>query len=114
MKYLFTTGQKIDIMAGDNMNCENCALEQRVTALEKDAEKNSAQHGEFYKRLGELENFQARTDEKYSNIMREIEKMSETLEELKNAPAKNWSLVVSAAISGIVGTVIGLLINGGL
>lgn len=96
------------------MTCENCALEQRVSALEKDMEKNSKQHGEFYKRFGQLESFQARTDEKYSNIMREIEKMQETLEELKGAPARNWNAVVSAAISGIVGAVIGFLMHGGL
>lgn len=124
-KYLFTTGQKIDIMAGDNMTCENCAMEQRVANLEKSIEsyaaeqkkyeeKNSTQHGEFYKRFGNLENFEARTDEKYNNIMREIEKMSETLEELKSAPARNWNAVVSAGISGIVGAVIGFMLHGGL
>lgn len=112
-KSLFTIGQKIDIMAGDSMTCENCVMEQRVAALEKDMEKNSQQHGEFYKRFGQLESFQARTDEKYNNIMREIEKMSETLEELKSAPAKNWNTVVSSAVSGIVGAVIGFLMRGG-
>ncbi len=89
-------------------------MEQRIAALEKDMEKNSQQHGEFYKRFGQLESFQARTDEKYNNIMREIEKMSETLEELKSAPAKNWNTVVSSAISGIVGAVVGFLMRGGL
>lgn len=113
-RFLFTTGQKIDIMAGDRMACENCMMEQRIAALEKDMEKNSVQHGEFYKRFGNLESFQARTDEKYTNIMREIEKMSETLEELKSAPARNWNAVVSAAISGIVGAVIGFLMRGGI
>jgi chromosome segregation ATPase len=96
------------------MTCEKCNLEQRVAALEKDIERNSEQHKEFYARFGSLENFQARTDEKYSNIMREIEKMSETLESLKSAPAKNWNAVVSAAISSIVGVVIGFLLSGGL
>lgn len=96
------------------MTCENCAMQQRIEALEKDMEKNSIQHGEFYKRFGQLENFEARTDEKYNNIMREIEKMSETLEELKSAPAKNWNAVVSAAISGIVGAVIGFVMRGGI
>lgn len=112
MKYQFTTGQKNDIIGGKFMDCENCLLSQRVAELEKDMEKNSQQHREFYKRFGLLENFEARTDEKYNNIMREIEKMQETLEELKSTPVKNWNAVVSALISGIVCAVIGYLMGG--
>jgi hypothetical protein len=85
-----------------------------VTALEKDAERNSKQHGEFYKRLCGLENSQTRTDVQYTEIMKKIEKMSEMLEELKNAPAKNWSTVISAIISGVVGIIVGIIFKGGI
>jgi hypothetical protein len=46
--------------------------------------------------------------------MEKIEKMSATLEELKNAPAKNWNTVVSAIISGIVGIIVGIIAKGGI
>lgn len=95
------------------MTCEHCALEQRVAELEKDMDRNREQHGEFYKRFGQLENFEARTDEKYTNIMRKIEEMSKVLEELKAAPGKNWNNVVKSAISAVIGAVIGYLLNGG-
>jgi hypothetical protein len=97
-----------------NPKCEECGMEQRIIALEKDAERNSTQHGEFYKRICALENSQTRTDVQYNTIMEKIEKMSATLEELKNAPAKNWNTVVSAIISGIVGIIVGIIAKGGI
>jgi chromosome segregation ATPase len=89
-------------------------MEQRIIALEKTIEKNSSQHGEFYKRICTLENSQTRTDVQYNEIMKKIDEMRTTLDELKNAPAKNWNTAISAIISGIVGTVIGFLLKGGL
>jgi len=95
------------------MTCEHCMLEQRVAELEKDMERNSIQHGEFYKRFGQLENFEARTDEKYNNIMRKIEEMSKVLEELKAAPGRNWNSAVTSAKAAIIGAAVGYLLNGG-
>lgn len=96
------------------MHCETCALEQRVRQLEEEAKKNSEHHGEFYKRIREIEQFQTRIDANYLNIMKEIERMSTILEELRNKPAKNWNTVVSALITGIVGIVVGFIMNGGM
>lgn len=80
--------------------------ERRLVILEKHIDV-------IQTRLNNVENMQTRTDERYNNIMREIEKMSVTLEDLKNKPAKNWGVAVSAAISAIVSALIGLLIKGG-
>lgn len=82
-------------------------VERRIATLEK-------QHEDYEKRLNRIENILTRTDERYNNIMREIEKMSEVLEELKNKPAKNWGILVSSAISAIVGAIIASFIHGGL
>lgn len=96
------------------MNCDNCELRLRIESMERDLERNSHQHEEFYNRFGKIENFQARIDEKYSNIMKEIDKICKTLEELKSAPAKNWNAVVTAGISGVVGAVVGFMMHGGI
>jgi hypothetical protein len=94
--------------------CENCMMEQRITALEHDSERNSDQHKEFYDRIRVLENSQTRTDVQYESIMEKIREMSAMLEEIKNTPAKNWNAIVSSAISGIVAIIISLIFNGGI
>ena len=86
---------------------ENEEIIRRIQKLEKQQE-------DLQTRLNRFENTLTRTDERYNNIMREIEKMSETLEELKNKPAKNWGIVVSSAISAVVGGIIAIMINGGM
>ena len=81
--------------------------ERRINVLEKAQE-------EFRKRLDRVENTLAITGERYTNIMREIEKMSEILEEMRNRPAKNWGTLVSSGISAIAGAVVAMLIKGGI
>lgn len=80
--------------------------EHRILELEE-------KYKEFEKSMRRIENTLTRTDERYITIMREIEGMSKTLEELKNRPAQNWGFVVSSAISAIVGALIGIIMHGG-
>lgn len=86
---------------------DNDALARMVKDLE-DA------HKDFEGRLRGVELTLARNDEKYENIMKEIDKMSKILEELKNRPARNWGTLVSALISGLVGAIIGVMMRGGM
>lgn len=86
---------------------DNDALARMVKDLEE-------AHKDFEGTLRAVELNLARNDEKYENIMKEIDKMSKILEELKNRPARNWGTLVSALISGLVGAIIGVMMRGGM
>lgn len=75
------------------------------------AERNNAQaHKEIYKDLEEKAIRDARTDEKYNNIMQAIARLEVRVDDLTNKPAKRFDSIVAAAISAIVGGVIGYLV----
>jgi predicted nucleic acid-binding Zn-ribbon protein len=94
--------------------CENCSLEQRISTLERDMQTNDDQHKVFYAHIIDLEKSQTRTDTQYETIMSKIKEMSAMLEEIKNTPTKNWNLIITSAISGIVAVIIGMIFSGGI
>lgn len=93
------------------MECNSCALEERVKQLEKATEKNSEQHGEFYGRIGDLEKTSIARGRDLEYIRRGIDELKVDMQALKSRPAKRWEAIVAAVISAGVGSVIGFIIS---
>lgn len=93
--------------------CEECKNEQRISALEKDVERNSNQHREFYNSFKELEKRDAVTGERYGTILSTMAEMKTAIEDMKAKPGKRWESVIAAVITGVVAFVLGLVLRGG-
>lgn len=85
--------------------CESCGLKTRVEALEEDSRRNQATHKEFFNRFEAIGERMARTDEKYTQIIRDTSEIKADLRETKNAvqalnekPGKRWEGLVEKAI----------------
>lgn len=86
------------------MSCENCQLEKRVDALEKDSLRNQNTHREFYNRFEELKIDAAGSRKDYQTIMATLAEVKSDVKELKDKPAKRWDQVVEIILQwAIVG-----------
>ena len=88
-------------------NCDNCKLEARVQNLEQDSLRNQGTHREFYTRFETIEKTQAVQDERYTNILKEINKIGSSIDELKSKPAKRWDGLVDKILLTIVAALVG-------
>lgn len=86
----------------DHKECNICATQVRLDALEKKVE---ADHKEFYNRIGALERSSAVTAERYDTIVEKIDGIAESVEILTAAPGKRWNGVVDKAVFAIIGAV---------
>lgn len=88
---------------------EPCNMEQRITALERDSERNQHTHKEFYDKFEGLTTRQAVLDEKFSQIMSGIGDLQKDMKEIKEKPAKRWDAVVSTVLQWAVLLLLGVL-----
>jgi len=93
------------------LTCDECKNEQRILALEKDSERNTSAHKDFYGRFEESSVNYARTDEKYINILDAINKVKEQVAELVAKPTKRWDAIIAAIIAAAVGGFVGHFIQ---
>lgn len=100
-------------------NFDYHGLETRVVQLEKDSERNSNQHREFYDKFGKIDTKVAVTDERYSNILATLENANASIEqtrkkidEMSIEPAKKWNNLIACLISGTVSIILGYLLGG--
>lgn len=95
------------------MDCkENCLMQSRVEALEKDAQNNATAHLHFYDKFEAVLRSQAVTEERYNSIMTSVGKIENKIEELGGKPGKRWDTVITALIGAAVGLLVGLLSKG--
>ena len=91
------------------MTCEDCKLEDRVTALEKDSERNQRTHKEFFGRFEKMSNEYTRIDSQYANILTTLAKLEKAIEEIKAKPAKRWDGIVDKLIWAVLAAGLGFL-----
>ena len=99
------------------MSCENCLLKDRVSALEKDSERNSSQHRDFYASFSNIDKKQAVSDEKYSQILTTQKSMDDKLTKMLDEPRQNYNAikmcvatcVITALISGSIGYLVSFI-----
>ncbi len=94
------------------MDCQHCENEVRIQALEKDMERNSNAHREFYGKFAEVDKKQAVTEERYSNIMATVGKIDEKLSFIADKPAKRWETVIACVITVVVTSIITYILSG--
>lgn len=98
-------------------DCSNCRLEDRVEALERTVEKNrekaSETHKEFYERIRAVETKAAVQKEQYNTILEKLDTLTETItnvtgsvSEIKAKPGKNWEDFKGKVIWAIAGCII--------
>lgn len=84
------------------MDCDTCTIKQRVESLEKDVERNSTTHREFYGKFETLGKQQAVIDERYSQIQTTLVEIQADLRALKEKPGKRWESLASAILQWAV------------
>lgn len=94
------------------MNCEECKLEERVTALEKDSERNQGTHREFYGKFEAIAVQSALTDERYNAITATLSEIKKDLGDLKAKPGKRWEGIVDKALWAVAGAFLAWLLTG--
>lgn len=77
-------------------------LEARVDAIEKDLERNSVAHREFYGKFEVLGKQQAVIDERYTQIQAILSQIQTDLKDLKEKPAKRWENITNAVMQWVV------------
>ena len=93
----------------------DCVALARVEALEDKMRNASATHKEFYDRLRALEMGGAVQEERYNTIIEKLDGLTETVEEVRQRPARRWDTLVDKALAVLVGAVLAfLLTNAGL
>lgn len=70
--------------------CDECKHESRIIALEKDQERNSNQHKEFYQMLKETEVEQARSEVILEQILSSIRELRNDVAQLTNKDGEAW------------------------
>ncbi len=88
-----------------------CPLLPRVEALEKDSEHNKDAHKEFYSKLEGSHTAVAVIEERLDQIRSDTEEIKESVQELKDKPARRWENIVEKAIWAVCAAVIAFLLG---
>lgn len=91
--------------------CEICKNESRIIALERDGNRNSDQHREFYDAIKENAVNQAVTDSNYAQILAVLAELKSNMDEVKSNPAKRWEKLVLAVITAVAGYVVAVILG---
>lgn len=95
----------------DCTSTQNCPFALKINDLEKDTQRNSDQHREFYGKFNDLEKKQAIVEERYNNILSVTNEIKTTVTELKDKPAKRQDTIVISIITTIIGLVLGFVFS---
>ena len=71
--------------------CDECKHESRFVTIEKDLERNSNQHKEFYQMLKETEVEQARAEVVLEQILASIRELQKDVGKLTDKDGEAWS-----------------------
>ena len=93
--------------------CEICKNESRLIALEKDAERNSNQHKEFYEAIKQEAVSQALTDSNYAQILITLERLERKVDILEANPAENWKKLIAGIITALAGYFVAVIVKRG-
>jgi len=87
--------------------CEKCINESRISALEKDGERNSTQHREFYNNFKDIAVKQEVSDNTMQNMFSVLSEIKNDVKELKEKPVKKWDNISTYTLTAIIGTILG-------
>lgn len=91
----------------ENCNPENCPVNAKVAALEKEFDRyrgnSSETHRQMFERIGALEQNKSALNEKLSAIDEKLDGITEKVGALMDKPAKRWESLVGYALSALAG-----------
>lgn len=87
-------------------DCEKCMNENRIESLERDSDRNSIQHREFYAKFNEQQVKQAVVEERYNNLFQLTMKIDATVSKLADAPSRKWDKLVYSIIAAIAAAIV--------
>lgn len=83
--------------------------QNNIANIEKIQNEHSLAIKEIEKRVGVLEGSQKVLEYQFKTIMDNLQELKHDIKELKSTPSKRWDLIVTSAISVIVGSIISML-----
>lgn len=83
--------------------------QNNIANIEKIQNEHSLAIKEIEKRVGMLEGSQKVLEYQFKTIMDNLQELKHDIKELKSTPSKRWDLIVTSAISVIVGSIISML-----
>lgn len=90
--------------------CEKCTNESRIAAIEKDSERNSLQHREFYDKLSIMAVRAGVSENQMQQLLSSMSDIKSDLREIKEAPEQSFNAVKMCVITTITSSVVGALI----
>ena len=85
------------------------ALGNRVKALEKHAERSDDVHKEIMNRLNAKDISDALTRQQLDTLIKTTSRIEGKVDEQQKIPANRWNTIVTTAITGIVGALVGAI-----
>ena len=100
-------------------DCEKCTQESRIAALEKDSERNSSQHREFYDKFSVIAVREGISESNMQQLMSSINDIKSDLKDLKDAPSQSFNAVkmcivtaiITAVVSGLAASIMNLIMK---
>ncbi|MEY8389588.1 hypothetical protein AALC17_20440 [Oscillospiraceae bacterium 38-13] len=92
-------------------NPRDCPLVPRVAALEDEIEHNKAAHKEFYEKLERSHTSVALIEQRLDQIREDTAEIKNSVQMLKEKPAKRWEGLVEKALWAVCAAVIAFLLG---
>lgn len=74
------------------------ALEARIISLEKDADRNSKQHSEFYAKFTAIAVAEGKRDTTLGQMSVTLQEIKDDVKSLKDKPTRRWELITNEAV----------------
>ena len=99
------------------MGCENnCINEQRITDLKNELdvlkEKNSLDHEKFFNRIEENKEKMVESQADRRHIREQLDEIGGDVKSLMQTPAKRYDTIITSALTGVIGALIGFIMSG--
>nr|DAZ63684.1 MAG TPA: Protein of unknown function (DUF1515) [Caudoviricetes sp.] len=95
-------------------DCNDCPMESRIASVERRVEKNeqkaSETHKEFYDRIRALEIARAEQGQQYTTILEKLDSLTTTVASIQAKPGKRWEAIVEKSIWAVVAAGIAFLL----
>lgn len=96
-------------------DCEKCTNESRIAAIEKDLERNSLQHREFYDKFSGIAVREGIAENQMQQLISSMNEIKADLRDIKEAPAQSFNAVkmciITAVISSVASGLVASLLN---
>ena len=89
----------------------DCPLEARIVALEEELDRNKASHKEFYEKLERSHTSVALIEQRLDQIKEDTAEIKNSVQTLKEKPAKRWDGIVDKALWALCAAVIAFLLG---